>query len=222
MALSSIPSSIEDERMPRSRELTRRRILDAAYLLFRARGYARVSVEEIAAAATVTKRTLYRHFESKDVIVGEIFEAQHRLALTTSRTFSHFPVTADELVDGLFSEIATWSATSRWSGSGFTRLVVELADFPGHPARAIARKHKAMLEAHVVNQLNRLNIASPVERARQIWLLAEGAMLSMLIHRDPTYVEVAASAAKELLQLQRGTKARNRKRATRRLLRGNR
>ena len=199
--------------MPRSRELTRRRILDAAYLLFRARGYARVSVEEIAAAATVTKRTLYRHFESKDVIVGEIFEAQHRLALTTSRTFSHVPATADELVDGLFSEIATWSATSRWSGSGFTRLVVELADFPGHPARAIARKHKAMLEAHVAAQLKRLNVAAPVERARQIWLLAEGAMLSMLIHRDPAYVEIAADAARELLQLQRRTRARKRNRS---------
>src|ERR1041384_6531898 len=126
-------------RMPRSREPTRRRILDAAYLLFRARGYTRVSVEEIAAAAAVTKRTLYRHFESKDVIVEEILEAQHRLALTTSRTLSHFSKTADELVDVLFSEIAAWSATSRWAGSGFTRVVIELADLPGHPARAIAR-----------------------------------------------------------------------------------
>jgi hypothetical protein len=32
------------------------------------------------------------------------------------------------------------SSTPRWSGSGFTRLVVELADLPGHPARAIARR----------------------------------------------------------------------------------
>ncbi len=185
--------------MPRSREPTRRRILDAAYKLFRARGYARVSIDDIVAAATVTKRTLYRHFESKDVIVGEVLEAQSHLALAASRTFTHRPDLSDDLVDGLFADIVTWSGTPRWSGSGFTRLVIELADFPGHPARVIARKHKAMLEMHVANQLKRLNVASPVERARQIWLLAEGAMVSMLIHQDPTYVEIAAGAAKELL-----------------------
>ena len=49
--------------MPPSRQPTRRRILDAAYELFRARGYVRVSVDEIAAASDITKRTLYSHFE---------------------------------------------------------------------------------------------------------------------------------------------------------------
>ena len=199
--------------MPRSREPTHRRILDAAYLLFRSKGYARVSVDDIAATATVTKRTLYRHFQSKDAIVREILEAQHRLALTTSRTLSHRSATADELVDVLFSEIATWSANARWEGSGFTRAVIEFAELPGHPARAIARRHKAMLEAHVANQLTRLNIAAPVERARQIWLLAEGAMVSMLIHQDAKYIHVAARTAKQLVQLRRTRKTVNKKKA---------
>jgi AcrR family transcriptional regulator len=211
---------LEAQRVPRSREPTRRRILDAAYLLFRARGYARVSVDEIAAAATVTKRTLYRHFESKDVIVEAILEAQHRLALTSSRTLSHFSRTADELVDVLFSEIATWSATSRWAGSGFTRVVIELADLPGHPARVIARRHKAMLEAHVANQLSRLHVGAPVERARQIWLLAEGAMVSALIHQDPRYGELAARTAKDLLRYSRRRIAGDKKKAVRRRVRG--
>ena len=186
--------------MLRSRKQTRQRILDAAYLLFRARGYVRVSIEEIAAAAAVTKRTLYRHFESKDVIVAEILEDQDHLALTTSRALNYSPATTNEAVDLLFSEIAAWSANARWAGSGFTRVVVELADLPGHPARAVARRHKAMLEAHLGNQLTRLNVASPIARARQIWLLAEGAMLSVLIHQDQKYIEIAARTAKELLQ----------------------
>lgn len=191
--------------------LTRRRILDAAYLLFRSRGYARVSVDEIAAAAAVTKRTLYRHFACKDVVVEEILKAQHQLALTSSRTLNHFPETADELVDILFSEIATWSATTRWSGSGFTRAVMEFADLPGHPARTIARQHKAMLEAHVADQFTRLKVASAVERARQVWLLAEGAMVSMLIHKDSRYIDIAACTAKELLTREQNGRATERK-----------
>ena len=56
--------------MPRSGEPTRKRILDAAYVLFRRKGYTRVSMDEIAAATAVTKRTLYYHFRSKDELVG--------------------------------------------------------------------------------------------------------------------------------------------------------
>ena len=49
--------------MSRKREQTHTRIMDAAYVLFRQRGFTRVNVDEISAAAGVTKRTLYSHFE---------------------------------------------------------------------------------------------------------------------------------------------------------------
>ena len=47
----------------------------------------------------------------------------------------------------LFSELAKWSTKPGWTGAGFTRLVMELADLPGHPARAVAHRHKAAMEA---------------------------------------------------------------------------
>src|SRR5258705_2356653 len=49
----------------------RERILDAARELFYARGIRNVGVDEIAAAAQTNKMTLYRHFESKDLLVAE-------------------------------------------------------------------------------------------------------------------------------------------------------
>ena len=73
--------------MPRSSQQTRQRILDAAYVLFRRKGYTRVSMDEIAAATTVTKRTLYYHFTSKDELLAAVLEAQHLLALAAFRTF---------------------------------------------------------------------------------------------------------------------------------------
>ena len=60
------------------------RILQAAYRLFRQRGFTRVNVDEIAAAADVTKRTLYSHFESKDALLAEVLRAQHEQAFTLS------------------------------------------------------------------------------------------------------------------------------------------
>src|SRR6185295_15258529 len=131
--------------MARNSQQTRQRILDAAYKLFRRKGYLRVSMDAIAAATTVTKRTLYYHFRSKDELLASMLETQHRLALAAFKTFGDkLSGSPEAVVDALFDDLAVWSDRPRWAGSGFTRLVVELADLPGHPARAIARRHKSM------------------------------------------------------------------------------
>lgn len=187
--------------MPRSSERTRQRILDAAYALFRRRGYSRVSMDEIAAAASVTKRTLYYHYESKDQLLTAVLEAQHELALAAFRTFGDRRSGAPEaIIEELFRQLAAWSDKPRWAGSGFTRLVIELADLPGHPARIIARRHKAQLEAHLAELLARTGVAQPRELAREVWLLSEGAISLILIHGDRGYASAAARAARRLVQ----------------------
>jgi AcrR family transcriptional regulator len=54
-------------------EATRRAVLTAARSSFGAKGYAQTSVEEIAAAARVTKGAVYHHFASKEAL----FRAVH-------------------------------------------------------------------------------------------------------------------------------------------------
>lgn len=186
--------------MARSSQLTRKRILDAGYGLFRRKGFTRVSMDSIAAAARVTKRTLYYHFNSKDELLASVLEEQHVLALEAFRTFgAQLGGSPEAIVDTLFEELAVWADTPRWAGSGFTRLVVELADLRGHPARAVARRHKAMLEAHFADVLVRANVPAAKQRAREIWLLSEGAISLMLVHGDRSYAAAAAKAAKRLL-----------------------
>lgn len=187
--------------MPRNAELTRKRILDAAYVQFRRRGYSRVSMDEIAAATSVTKRTLYNHFESKDQLLTAVLETQHHLALAAFKTFGdRLSGSPEAIIDGLFQELAVWSDKPRWAGSGFTRLVIELADLPGHPARLIARRHKALLEGHLAEMLSRAGADRPSELARAIWLLSEGAISLILVHGDRNYAAAAAVAAKKLIR----------------------
>jgi AcrR family transcriptional regulator len=195
--------------MPRSPQPTQNRILDAAYKLFRRRGYTRVSIDEIAAAAAVTKRTLYYHFESKDSLLAAVLEAQHKLAFAAFRTFGDkLGGSPERIVEALFEDLAVWADTPRWAGSGFTRLVIELADLPGHPARAIARRHKSMLEGHFAGLLKDAGAHSPAETARAIWLLSEGAISLILVHGDRGYAAAASRAAKTLLREAMPTKSR--------------
>ena len=67
---------------------------------------------------------------------------------------------------GAAPQRAVWSDQPRWLGSGFTRLVVELADLPGHPARVVARRHKALLERQLAELLARAGIADATDAAR--------------------------------------------------------
>jgi AcrR family transcriptional regulator len=183
----------------RSRAQTRQRILDAAYGLFWRQGFLRVSMDDIAARAGITKRALYQHFRSKDDLMAAALGHSSELAIGRLRQF-HRPAKAAELIDTFFAELAAWAAKPRWSGGGFTRVAVELADLRGHPARAIARKHKAAMESWLADGLAQGGVAASRQRAREIMLLMEGAMLLMLIHGDRSYAGAAADAAKVLIQ----------------------
>jgi AcrR family transcriptional regulator len=187
--------------VPRSAEVTRKRIREAAYRLFRRQGYGRVSMDEIAASARLTKRTLYHHFKSKDHLLADVLEGQHELALQAFRTFGgRLSGSPEAIVEGMFRELAVWADRPRWAGSGFTRLVIELADLPGHPARLIARRHKAQLEMCLAELLTKSGVSRSKELARAVWLLSEGAISLILVHGDRGYSAAAAEAAKTLVR----------------------
>lgn len=186
--------------MPRSSEVTRKQILDAAYRLFRRQGYTRVSIDEIMRLAKLTKKTFYYHFKSKDALLASVLETQSELALAAFRTLAlKLDGSPTAIVDTLFAELKVWADKPRWAGSGFTRLVIELADLPGHPARKIAHRHKSEVERHFTELLADAGAPSPKETAREIWLLSEGAISMILVHGDSSYAAAAAKAARKLL-----------------------
>ena len=112
---------------------------------------------------------------------------------------SSLPTETAAMIDSFFGQMIEWASKLRWAGSGFTRLVIELADLPGHPARAIARRAKGVTEAWLAELLAEKKLPHPRERARELMLLMEGAMALMLIHGDRTYGSAAARAAKRLI-----------------------
>lgn len=186
--------------MARSGEATRARILERAYRLFYREGFARVGMDAIAAAAGVTKRTLYLHFDSKDALAAAVLEHQHERVLASVRRWSpEPPETPEALMAAIFDGIARWARTPRWLGSGYTRLSMELADLPGHPARAVARRHKRAVEAWIAGELLRLGTPEPEALAREAVLLMEGCISLVLIHGDPGYAEAAGRAALRLV-----------------------
>jgi AcrR family transcriptional regulator len=187
--------------MARSAAATRAKILTSAYRLIRRRGFARTKMNDIAAGAALTKRTLYQHFDSKDALLAAMLEMQHALSMAAFvGMIDRTEPDSEQLVETLFADLAAWSTAKEWEGSGFTRLAVELADLPGHPARRMARRHKAALERHLSERLDGAGVSEAARVAREILLLLEGTMVMILIHGDRSYAGAAASVARRLLQ----------------------
>lgn len=186
--------------MAKNAERTRNRILETAYDLFYRRGFVRVTLDDIADKTGVTKRTLYYHFESKDALLAAALEFHHELALgRIQRCLARASGDLGAMLAQLFADLAAWAARPRWEGSGYTRLAWELADLPGHPARAMARRHKRAVESWFAREFAQRHVANANERARQVMLLLEGSQSLMLISGDPTYAASAAEVAKRLV-----------------------
>lgn len=66
-AIPSLPKTLK----ARKQQVVRDALSDAAAALFRARGFESVTVEEIALAAGVSRRTFFRYFDSKEDVMVE-------------------------------------------------------------------------------------------------------------------------------------------------------
>lgn len=180
---------------------TRDRILDAAYAQFYRNGFARVSMDAIADAAGVTKRSVYYHFESKDELAGAALENQQSQALNLVRSWGEAPAaSAADFVTRLFENLDRWSRNRHWTGSGFTRMAFELADMPGHPVRQVSRNHKRSVERWLAEKLSAYGLTDTDRAAREIVILIEGTMALTLIHGTPHYSKSAADAARVLVE----------------------
>ena len=149
----------------------------------------------------MTKRTLYDHFDSKDALIAAALERQEALALDRVEGWgADVEGDAVALVETIFVNLADWAADPDWQSSGFTRAAMELAGLPGHPARAVARRHKAAVEGWFAERFREAGCREPAVLAREIMLLLEGCLSLMLLHGDRSYADTARNAARRLVQ----------------------
>lgn len=179
--------------------ITSRKIVQAAEALYYRHGVRAVSVDAIAARAGVTKKTIYYHFRSKDDVVAAYLLARDQPNLTVLRRwFESGGERLPERLDALFGGLAGVARNPRWRGCAFLRTAYELASMPGHPAFKAGAAHKKSFENWLASCLKAEGCELPVESARQISLLIDGAFSAAMIHRDPSYFESAGRAAQAL------------------------
>lgn len=180
---------------------TRNRIIQAADELFYGEGIRTTGVDAIAVRANITKRTLYYHFRSKDDLIAAYLDARNDPTLMRYRRwFEEFDGSVSERLAAMFKRLASWAKNPRWKGCGFSRAAAELAGAPGHPALAVASRHKKTFEAWLAQLLRSEDVNNADAVARQLMLLLDGAIIQIMIHRDPSYADSAGRGAITLVE----------------------
>lgn len=179
------------------RAVRRERILDAAVAAFAARGFGGTSLDDVAAASGVTKRTLYVDVGDKAALFSAAVEREHDRIRVVARQSPHdLPSTATEIVHVLHSDRAV----------ALHRAVI--ADAPGFPELA-----ERFYEAGPGHSIAVLEGALPQEPSTRLRATALYSLLLGEQHRRrllgldpaPTRAQAAAhaTACLEVLGLER-------------------
>ncbi len=132
----------------------RKAVLDAAGAAFLADGFRGASIESIAAAAGVSRPTVYAHFADKEEVFRTIVAALHDDQLSAMRTAAERegPI-AEKLYDVLLARFAPFVALTSSSEHG-GELLDENSRVCGDIATA-ARRHSAKLVEQVLEDASR-------------------------------------------------------------------
>ncbi|WP_214401364.1 TetR/AcrR family transcriptional regulator [Pseudonocardia lacus] len=174
----------------------RERVLTAASSLFARRGIAATTMEDVAAEAPVSKRTLYAHFPTKEDLV--LAQLEHILGsgYTLLETLTRADVPPRDRILAMFT-VRPWP-DDVVHGCPFIHAATEHPD-PASRVHAFAREQKILMLTLVTGLLAELGIDDPQPLAEQLVTLADGAVSRAMVLNDPDYGRHARAAAEILL-----------------------
>ncbi len=179
---------------------TKLTILKAADRLFARDGYAATGVAALANEAGVTKRTLYKHYGSKD----ELFLAW--LEMRNKSSLALVMLTAEQMAEtprgqllAVFDVLAQFSKVKTFYGCPFSRTLIELAGRPDHKAFITSEAHKQAVSGWFEMRVRQLAVADSNQLLEQLCVLYEGVLMRTLTTRSSLPAESAKKIVGNLL-----------------------
>jgi len=158
---------------------TRDRILAAAYELFSRHGIRAVGINTVIEHSGVAKRTLYRHFASKDELVVEFLRLREQrwtkdwLQGEVERR-AELP---DERLLAIFDVFHEWFQRDDLEGCSFINVLLETDD-RGSPVRQATVGHLAEIRTYLERLARDAGIADPEGFARRWHILMKGSIVA--------------------------------------------
>ncbi|MDP9303986.1 MAG: MEDS domain-containing protein [Actinomycetota bacterium] len=177
----------------------RQRILDAASELFYQNGIRATGVASIISQAGVAKATFFHHFPAKnDLVIAWLQQP-------ASRWFDRIRTELDAKTESPASKLLTffdllgeWFAQDDFRGCAFQNAAAE-TPAAAHALRQATHDYALEIQHYLRRTADDAGLSNPARAAKQLHLLAQGAIATAVAMRSPDAAEVARAAAKRLL-----------------------
>lgn len=177
--IGNTPCQAAEMKRSKQRLSPRERILAAARELFYRDGIRAVGVDAVAAAAGTNKMTLYRHFASKDALVaaylGQLADEGNSI---WREAYEQAPGDPHAQLVALLRRVSQFGDECSGRGCALANAAVELAG-TNHPAQRVIEAHKREARERLVALCRDAGYANPAKLADEIFLLIEGARVSL-------------------------------------------
>lgn len=159
----------------------RQQILETASRLFYQKGIQNVGINEIIATSKVAKRTLYRHFASKDELIEAVMKHRATEWLRWFETaVQERGNTAKERLLATFDVLREWYASPDFRGCPFINAVLEIAD-ASHPAHEVSIGVRESIRMQIKQLAEQAGVKDSESFSQQYLLLIGGASLMATI-----------------------------------------
>lgn len=180
--------------------LHRQRLIDEAERLFRANGFHAVSLDSILRAASTTKTTFYKHFESKDQLAliclrnrREAFWAW--LDQRMEETGAVDPICR---IHGFFRLLGEYLEQESDSVLPFFAACGEFPH-PKDPCNIAGREALREIEVRLLKWVRDAGVAEPDRLGSQLAVTAQGAILHEVANRGGRSAGIAGEMAASLM-----------------------
>ena len=151
------------------------RILETADLLFYDEGIRAVGVDRLISSSSVTKATFYKHYGSKDRLIGDYVDYRHRSAAEELADLVEMHVEPEAVLRALQESIATQISSSEFRGCPFINAAAEFSD-PMHPVRRSVVAHREWFVGVLEQLLRAMGHPLAGDAADDLVLARDGAM----------------------------------------------
>lgn len=176
----------------------RQTLLAATEALIYAGGINATGMDAIVKASGVARKTIYRHFSTKDALVAQALRERD------GRWMRWFSATSCRAAPGparllaTFDALAQWFATPDFRGCAFINAAGEIGD-PADPIRIVAQEHKASLRSFLLQLATEAGVAEADALADSWLILIDGAICVALVTGDLQAATRAQAMARCLL-----------------------
>jgi AcrR family transcriptional regulator len=151
------------------------RILETADLLFYDEGIRAVGVDRLISSSSVTKATFYKHYGSKDRLIGDYVDRRHRSAAEELADLVDIHVDPETVLRALQESISNTISSSEFRGCAFINAAAEFSDAM-HPVRRSVVAHREWFVGVLEQLLRAMGHPLAGDAADDLVLARDGAM----------------------------------------------